>query len=84
MKLFILRPIRKDGVEDAWTPWYDKAFGFIVRTDTEEKARTLADDMAGDENRDGDHPWLDPSQSTCEELLPEGDEELLLKDFASA
>jgi len=53
MKLWLLRPV--DGLkknDNPWKPWYDKAFGFVVRADTEEEARALAHADAGDENRE--------------------------------
>lgn len=37
MRLWELRPIDKDS--GPWEPWYDKAFGFVVRADTEAQAR---------------------------------------------
>lgn len=30
MKLWLLRPIETEG-PNLWDPWYDKAFGFVVR-----------------------------------------------------
>jgi hypothetical protein len=94
MKLWLLRPV--DGLaknDDPWEPWYDKAFGFVVRAETEAEARALAHAEAGDENRglflrariaDTAQPWMDAKYSTCTELLPEGAAELVMKDFASA
>ena len=93
MKLWILRPV--NGLphgDDPWEPWYDKAFGFVVRASTEEAARALADADAGDENR-GQYqnntivtfkPWLDAKYSTCEELQAEGEESVLMSDVHSA
>ncbi len=77
MKLWLLRPQTKA----AWQPWYDKAFGFVVRAETAREAREYASDDAGDE---GHACWLDATQSTCDELLPEGLIGVVLKDFASA
>ncbi len=85
MKLYILRAKEASG---PWHPWYDKAFGFVIRAKTEEAARKLADQNAGDENRDYDdsapHPWLLETYSTCDELAKPGPEELILRDFAAA
>ena len=83
MKLWILRPITKKR-NSPWDPWYDKSFGFVIRAETEEKARKIADENAGDENHDAKHPWLNSLYSNCKELLSDGKESLIMKDFASA
>lgn len=94
MKVFILRPKNELPVNDnPWEPWYDKSFGFIVRANSEQEARKLADAEAGDENR-GEflnrqiaktkNPWLDENYTTCEELTGNGEEGVIMKDFASA
>ncbi len=92
MKLWLLQPIRIEN-DDPWDPWYDKAFGFVIRSETERYARTLAHENAGDENRgaflgnqtaDTKNPWLDPKYSTCTELLQDGPEQLILQDFHAA
>ena len=52
-KLWILRPVKeiKDREKDnPWNPWFDRAFGFVVRAKTETEARELAHSQAGDEN----------------------------------
>ena len=94
MKLWILRPV--DGLTDndnPWKPWYNKAFGFVVRADTEEKARAIAHDEAGDENRGKflgketattKQPWKDAKFSTCTELLAKGKAGLVMQDFSAA
>lgn len=83
MKLWLLRPItKKKG--GPWDPWYDKSFGFVIRAETEEKAREIADDNAGDENHDDNHPWLKTRYASCTELLSNGEEELIIRDFSSA
>lgn len=49
MKLWELRPINRTGEEtpmggqkpDPWDPWYDRAFGFVVRAETAEDARRI-------------------------------------------
>ena len=88
MKLWKLTPNGGDKAEGAWSPWYDKAFGFVVRAEDENEARVIADSNAGAENEtwgtDKVHPWLDPRQSTCEELLPDGPSGLILQDFHAA
>lgn len=88
MKLWLLRPV--DG-DRHWEPWYDKAFGFVVRAETEEDARRHASDDEGDEGRDsykpGKHlasPWLSGEHSTCVELMPDGESGVVLREFHSA
>jgi hypothetical protein len=82
---------------DAWHPWYDKAFGFVVRADNERAARELAAANGGDEDRpkvagsraydysapNNPSPWLDPAQATCEPLI-DGEAGLVMCDFHAA
>lgn len=93
MKLWLLRPNeqRKDkGISnvDPWEPWYDKCFGAVVRAETEKQARAMVE--PGDEGgrlywmKYKKNPWLDPEMSTCEELAPNGDAGLIIKDFWKA
>ena len=84
MKLWLLRPIRERKKRNAWEPWYDKAFGFVIRAETEQDARQLANDSGGDEVQNGHDPWLDRKQSTCVELLAKGKEENIIMDYARA
>jgi hypothetical protein len=94
MKLWLLCPVVElDKNDNPWEPWYDKAFGFIVRAETEDEARELAHSSAGDEN-DGeflsvkiantDQPWKDAKYSTCTELLPDGEAGVVMQDFHAA
>ena len=91
MRLWILRPKDSAG-ESPWEPWFDKAFGFVIRAENEEEARRMANDNGGDEcgpishsvYRTGGNPWLDADYSTCEPLTDEGDAEVVIRDFASA
>ena len=78
MKLFLLRAKRG---HPTWEPWYDKAFGFVVRATDENEARLLASDNAGDEGQDA---WIDANASTCVELTADGPSEMILQDFARA
>jgi len=81
MKLWLLIP---GPDESAWTGW-DMAQKFVIRAETEEQARKLADSCGGEETITGEydwqpqenHPWLDSNQSTCAELLPDGEEEVI-------
>ncbi len=94
MKLWMLRPA--DGLandDNPWEPWFDKAFGFVVRAETEAEARAMAHGDAGDENRgeflgrataSTKQPWLDAKYSACVELTAEGPAEVVMQDFARA
>lgn len=105
MKLWLLRPVGYETDkygdqsnalpegDDPWEPWYDKAFGFVVRAETEEEARQFAHGEAGDENRgkfagtkisNTTTPWLDLRYSTCVELRSDGEAGVIVKDFAAA
>lgn len=90
MRLWLISPVeRLDKNDNPWKPWYDKAFGFVVRAETEEEARDFAHDEAGDENLGGKttnttQPWKDARYSTCTELLPDGEAGVVMQDFASA
>jgi hypothetical protein len=86
MELYLLRPISGQEEEGAWDPWYDKCFGFVIRAESEETARKLADTNAGDENLKDTHPWLDSKQSTCTPLHADSDnkEEIIIRDFNAA
>lgn len=79
MKLWLIEPI--DPVSMAWQPWYDKAFGFVVRAADEKDAREMAAGFSGDE---GSKSWLNAALARCTELLPEGEPGVILRDFASA
>lgn len=83
MKLWILRPV--SGLEkhdDPWEPWYDTVQGFVIRAETELKARSIAHSSAGEENDRASAPWLDGKYSTCVELTPDGAVAMLMRDFA--
>ncbi len=75
MKLWLLRPA------EGWDPWYDKAFGFVVRAETEADARKLVAPRAGQE---GEHVWLNYNLTTCVELTQNGPAEIVIRDFAAA
>ena len=89
MKVWILRPLKGlSDDDDPWEPWYDKAFGFVVRAETEEEARKFADKKAGDENfSESPHtsnPWLDPKFTTCTYLSNDGEPGVVMRDFSKA
>ena len=86
MKLWYLEPLELSPSQNInpWKPWYDKAFGFVVRAETEIEARTLAAHDAGDEADVDFNPWLDSNYSSCIELTNEGASGVILRDFMSA
>jgi len=89
MKLFLLRPkpIQPDIVPNPWSPWFDKAFGHVIRAPSEEAAREYAHNLDGDENTECSTipaPWKDPEYSTCVELTPAGEPGVIITDFYSA
>ena len=92
MKLWLLRHIAG---RPEWEPWYDRAFGHVVRAETEQQARELAAEAAGAEapwdwDRDPlgkkrkHNPWLDAAASTCVELTTGGAAEVVMTDLHSA
>jgi hypothetical protein len=87
MKLWILRPIKGLPKEsNPWEPWYDKTFGFVVRAETENDARILANQKGACEVDEDEHcnPWMDKNLSTCVELSSDGEEELIINDHRAA
>ncbi|HEX8275977.1 MAG TPA: hypothetical protein VF615_25295 [Longimicrobiaceae bacterium] len=91
MRLWKLTP-RHDSLwwcvdgKDPWQPHQDKAFGFVVRAESEEEARWLAHESAGGENDalPGVRPWVDEQYSTCEELPSTGRRGVVLVNFRHA
>jgi len=82
MKLWLLRPRDDLGKDNPWDPWYDKPFGYVVRAETKEDARKVADADSRGDMRKG--VWLEMKYSTCVELMSTGPAEIIIKDFASA
>ncbi len=89
MKLWLLRPI--DDLSEQDDPWWnrqEKVHGFVIRAETEQQAREIAHQNAGDENRMSaltDTPWLDPKYTTCKLLLPDvGMEGVIIRDYLSS
>lgn len=80
MKWWLLRPIDKDAQEGPWDPWYDRAFGFVVRAETETQARALATTKGGQEVSVEPTSWTDPGLSSCIELAIDGPAEVVLSD----
>ena len=83
MRLWILQPRDDLGDANPWDPWFDKAFGFVVRAETEQDARLLAQEKSGDEVREFS-AWMDARFSTCLPLEQDGPPGIVLRDFAAA
>ncbi len=84
MKLWLIEPnVGLPNNDNPWDPWYDKAFGFVVRAETEQEARAFAHSEGGDENRNHS-PWLDPKYSTATELATHGEAGIVMCTYASA
>jgi hypothetical protein len=86
MKLWELRPL--DGRRE-WSPWYDKAFGFVVRAETQEDARKIVasayeQGMQKGPGNEGPEVWIDPDATSCVELVAEGDPKIIIVDFVRA
>ncbi len=86
MKLWLLRPKGyKTTISSLWDPWYDKAFGFVIQAETEERARELAQFIGADETRYPDTlAWTDSELSDCKELIVEGPEHIVISDYRNA
>lgn len=82
-RIYILKPVDV-GEGSAWDSVYDKAFAFIVCAGSENEARTLADQQAGDENQEVYKIWLDDRYTSCEILKPGEKSEVILRDFNAA
>ena len=82
LKLWLLKPHNES--EYPWEPWYDKAFGFIVRASSEQEARKMATKDSGTETRYVADAWLDNEYSTCVELIPDGSIGVIIRDFKAA
>ena len=92
-KLWLLRPEDCLPEDDPWEPWYDKAFGFVIRAETEKEAREFAHARAGDENRgeiigtkvlEERTPWLDEKYSICTVLDIDGEEGIIIRDLKAS
>lgn len=80
MNLWLLQPTANS---NAWQPWYDKSFGFIVRAENEIEARRLANSESGDES-ENINVWLNEHHSSCTILTDTGPSEIVMRDFRAA
>lgn len=79
-KLYELRPAKEYENKGPWDPWYDCAFGFVVRATDEQQARLIASKEAGCEE---EQAWLDHKFSTCVEVGASGECAVIIRDFAA-
>lgn len=98
MKLWLLRPrhfrLTENGfasVPGDWhVAWADHFAGFVIRAETEQRAREIAQALAVKQDsteaiRDGREipAWMSSEHSTCEELVAEGPEGFVMVDLHS-
>jgi len=69
MKLYLLERIGDTG--------YDECIGHLIRAESEEIARTIANDNPGDEGP----IWHNKEKVSCEEITMEGSEGILITNF---
>jgi hypothetical protein len=72
--IYLLLPVRPS--DPPFEPVLDRNYGFVVRADSEEQARSLADDLAKSE---GAGTWLDPALTSCEPVDNGGPSVLLVR-----
>lgn len=82
MKLWILKARGEELPPDdnPWDAEFDMNYCLVLRAETEERARRLAQDKSQHESDTG-KPWLDVKYTTCHELAATGDEEVICVDF---
>lgn len=57
---------------------YDQYAGFVIRADSEQEARAIAN-VIKDDAPDG--RWLDPARSTCNIVSTDGESSIILASF---
>jgi hypothetical protein len=81
MKLYVLKvraEFYNEAVFSPWNPWYDKAFGYIIRAKSKRHARKMASESSGMDD------WNNNKYVSCERLKDGGEAGIILEDFASA
>lgn len=73
-----VRGYQTHDVESPFYSIYDCANGFVIEAETEQEARKIASDAHGDE---GANAWLDPKWTYCNELKPDGEPGIWMRDF---
>lgn len=84
MKLWLLKARHKELPNDdnPWDDKWDKNYSLVIRAETEEQARQLAQDKAGEESNGHEtdeisKPWLYAKYTTCQELTADGNVEVI-------
>ena len=73
MKLWVLEAIEWQG--------YDEYLGFVIRAKSSFEAREIASRESHENDTENETTWLDSKQSTCEELLTDGEVGIILGSF---
>lgn len=85
MKIWILLSVENlpenDNPVDPWNSRGDKKFGFVIRAETEEKARNFAHKVSGNGNRSPRQLWLDSKYTSCNVITNKGQPGILMIDF---
>lgn len=97
MNIYLLRPrmdLPDNKEENPWKPWYNKAFGFVIKAKNEEIARKIAQENSGDEttkhkgeqNFSYDNPvWTEEKYATCIPIEEyDGKLPVIMRDYARA
>ncbi len=78
MKLWKLSAINRDN--SRYFGW-DTHQGFVVRAESEQRAREIAAEYAEGDYYNLPTPWTNPKKTLCVELSFDGDEEVILYDY---
>ena len=78
MKLWLIYPQEEYETE---LDYDDCAQQFVIRAETAEQAREIAQKNGGDEVRYTKFSWLNKEHAHCHELSVEGDAMLIMRDF---
>lgn len=63
---------------------WDTMLSCVVRAESEQRAREIAQKSGYDETSGGMTPWLNPEESSCDVLDPEGPEDLIIRDILNS
>ena len=77
MTLWLLRP--KDPMPVEWIFGYGQCWGFVIRAETETRARQMAAKAEANEER-----WNDPTATTCSPLQTNGPEKIIMEEYCDS